>query len=147
MIQEATSDNECSEATQIYDTQDPEASALFVTQLKRKLQTGDRLHHLSRYKQFSKPGTDGPNLHVLLSASEGLKAANFKGVSSKPVRKGKQHLKFPLYLDHHIGIKEGPEISRFNLINQTADEDYDTDGEILRRTVNTCHRDCLATLR
>lgn len=85
---------------------------------------------------------------MLLSASEGLKASNFKGVSSKPVRKGKQHLKFPLYLDHHIGIKESPEISvRFNLINQTADEDYATDSEILRRTVNTCQRDCLATLK
>lgn len=76
------------ESTQIYDTQDSQASALFVTQLNR-LTKIDRHSTLSKYKQFSKPGKDGPQLHVLLYASERLKATNFRGVIATPVRRGK----------------------------------------------------------
>ncbi len=46
-------------------------------------------------------------MNVLVQASERLKASDFRGVTEpgQKVRKGKQHLKFPLYLDAHIGLE------------------------------------------
>lgn len=55
-------------------------------------------------------------------------------------------MKFPLYLDTHVGLNNVKRIQH-NLIDQSADEDYETDAEILRRTVNVCKRDCLHALK
>jgi len=33
------------------------------------------------------------------------------------------------------------------MIETSADEDYETDGEILRRTINVCKRDCFFVLK
>ena len=48
--------------------------------------------------------------------------------TSKKVRQGKQHLKFPLYLDEQIGLTmENAVVKAQKLIDQSADEDYETD--------------------
>jgi hypothetical protein len=48
--------------------------------------------------------------------------------NTKKVRQGKQHLKFPLYLDEQIGLTlENTVVKAQKLIDQSADEDYETD--------------------
>lgn len=155
MEREETAGRE-SVSTNFYSTQDSEASALFVTQINHLIEKGDRHRQLAGYKQFGVLGED-PNLlpptsrqttlQVMVRASDRLRSDHFRGVidPSKRVRRGKQHLKFPLFRDEHIGIES--KLTAHGLINQTADEDYETDGEILRRTINTCKRDCLVALR
>lgn len=56
--------------------------------------------------------------------------------NTKKVRSGKQHLKFPLYLDEEIGLSmDNAIVKAQKLIDQSADEDYETDYGILRRTI------------
>jgi hypothetical protein len=78
----------------------------------------------------------------LASANEGLKR------KSRPVRKNKNHLKFPLFTDEQIGFKQGNKvISDSNLIANDADEDYETDDDILKRTIAVCKKDALFALK
>lgn len=105
-------------------------------------------------------------LQVLVTASDRLKAIGFKGLmpvrrSPRPsaeetslkrkprsARKNKNHLKFPLYTDEQIGFKkDSPLVSDTNLIANDADEDYETDEEILARTILVCKKDVLAALK
>jgi hypothetical protein len=52
------------------------------------------------------------------------------------VRPFKQHLKFPLFLDEKIGmVMSNPIVRDSKLIDASADEDYETDQNILRRTI------------
>lgn len=64
-------------------------------------------------------------------------------------RRGKTHLQFPLYNDEEIGftkiICESLAVSS-SIVENSADEDYETDGDILRRTVNMCKKDCWKAL-
>ena len=138
-IEEEDSSREVeSQETKIYSTQNSQASALYVTQIATLLERGDRKRTLAQFNQFRpssdnllplKVTTKGP-LHVLVQASDRLKDSNFRGVvdTSKKVRQGKQHLKFPLYLDEQIGLTmENAVVKAQKLIDQSADEDYETD--------------------
>lgn len=58
-------------------------------------------------------------------------------------RRGKNHLQFPLFSDESIGFGSA---NRFALIENSADEDYETDKEILKRTINVCKKDCWQVL-
>ncbi len=63
------------------------------------------------------------------------------------VRPNKNHLKFPIYADDEIGfVADNPAVSAANLITTDTDEDYETDGEILRRTINVCKKDVMFAL-
>ena len=65
-----------------------------------------------------------------------------------PVRTNKNHLKFELFTDEQIGFcANNPVVSAANLIPTDADEDYETDAEILRRTIAVCKRDVLFALK
>ena len=66
---------------------------------------------------------------------------------TRRVRPNKNHLKFPIYADEEIGfLPDNPAVSAANLIPTDTDEDYETDGEILRRTINVCKKDVLFAL-
>jgi hypothetical protein len=73
----------------------------------------------------------------MVQANERLKATDFKRVTNK--RRGKQHLQFALYTDEQIGFGD---TEKFGLIENSCDEDYETDKEILRRTILVCKQDC-----
>ena len=55
-------------------------------------------------------------------------------------------MKFPLYTDAQIGLGDC-KFSVGNLIENTADEDYDTDPGILKRTIAVCKKDCLFAMK
>jgi hypothetical protein len=78
----------------------------------------------------------------MVFASERLKETGFKRVTKK--RRGKFHLQFPLYTDEQIGFGD---TEKFELIENSCDEDYETDKEILRRTILVCKQDCFNALR
>lgn len=42
---------------------------------------------------------------------------------------------------------DNPVVKTQKLINQSADEDYETDSGILRRTIQVCKKDCLQALK
>lgn len=66
------------------------------------------------------------------------------------MRQNKNHLKFPLYVDEEIGFTaEACERLRIdhNLHEASADEDYETDKEILRKTINVCKKDVYQALK
>lgn len=95
------------------------------------------------------------DLKVLVTASDRLKKTNFKGfdlkkdpksLKTKKVRQNKMHLKFPLYTDEQIGFT-GLKNRGSNLVNSNADEDYETDKEILRKTKLVCKRDVFQALK
>ena len=192
---------EDSQPTNFYDSQDTQATSLFVTQITNMLKRGNRKRTLQQYHQTAGSGTDDDddrpqkkNLQVLVSASDRLKATEFKGViaaspmtnTDKPIKKrsirpNKNHLKFPLYLDEQIGFaNEEAQVRRKSkgsdvvsatenlhdavsiihneslfisltyslcFFKQSADEDYETDTEILRKTIHVCKKDCFQALK
>lgn len=120
----------------------------------------------SLLKSEEQPGKK--KLHVLVTANERLKATGFKGLMpvkkfaladdqdqteslkrrTHRVRKDKSHLKFPLFTDEQVGFKQGIKIvSDSNLIVNDADEDYETDEDILRRTIAVCKKDVLFAIK
>jgi hypothetical protein len=67
---------------------------------------------------------------------------------SRFARQNKNHLKFPLYTDEQIGFtSDNKLVSDANLIATDADEDYETDEDILRRTIAVCKKDVLFALK
>ena len=136
-----------------------------MTQITNMLKRGDRKRTLQQFMQtksahdpdenpFDQPATVGKNLQVMVSASDRLVQTAFQGVnlsdrqgkSARRVRPGKQHLKFPLYLDEQVGLSELKNLTQ-SLHDASADEDYETDAEIMRKTVLTCKRDVLFALK
>ena len=76
----------------------------------------------------------------MVKASNRMKATDFK--TSSRFKRGKNHLKFPFFRDEEIGFGQ----HRLPLIEGSADEDYETDRDILRRTIQVCKKDCLFAL-
>ena len=63
------------------------------------------------------------------------------------IRTNKNHLKFPLFTDDQIGFSSNnPVVKDANLIPTDADEDCETDCDILKRTVAVCKKDVLFAL-
>ena len=82
------------------------------------------------------------------TAQETALAASGLKRRTRLVRKNKNHLKFPLYTDEQIGFsKDIPVVSDHNLIATDADEDYETDDDILHRTIVVCKKDVLFALK
>jgi len=91
---------------------------------------------------------------VLVTASDRLISSNFNGViRQRPTRRrrsvrNQNHLKFPLFTDSQIGFGlDNPIVSAHNLISSNADEDYETDEDIMKKTIAVCKRDALFALK
>jgi len=82
------------------------------------------------------------NSDEMVGALKGLKRR------TRLVRKNKNHLRFPLYTDDQIGFTtDNKLVTDSNLVEADADEDYETDDDILRRTIAVCKKDVLFALR
>lgn len=76
-----------SQNTKVYDTDDSQASALYVTQLNSLLQSGDRRRSLAHFYQCRKTETTlhkegDKELQVLVKASERLISTSFDSILS-----------------------------------------------------------------
>lgn len=80
---------------------------------------------------------------MLVKASTLFKQADFRGEidKSRKVRKGKNHLKFPIFLDTNI-VTDEHKLLPSKLVKCKADEDYQTDEEMLISTITRCKKDC-----
>ena len=78
-----------------------------------------------------------------------MKETSFEGIVNpgQCVREMKSHLKFPLYRDDEIGFKLTDEATNRYLHENDCDEDYETDEDILERSIKVCKRDTYATIQ
>ena len=82
-----------SQSTQIYSTDNSQATVLYITQLQSLLARGDRKRSLSNFKQFkTEDASEKKELKILVQASARLKETAFRGLKSDQktrVRPGK----------------------------------------------------------